>query len=56
MKTFIGFHGVCSITYPEFIRKGNLLGKNIGFYEIKNPLSSFEVKTQMSAKIFSKIL
>ena len=55
-KTFIGFHGVCSITYPEFIRKGNLLGKNIGFYEIKNPLSSFEVKTQMSAKIFSKIL
>tara|TARA_B100001123_G_C15272575_1_gene1010895 strand:- start:329 stop:1672 length:1344 start_codon:yes stop_codon:yes gene_type:complete len=55
-KTFIGLKGVCSITYPEFIRKGNLLGKNIGFFETKNPLSSFEIKTKTFAKMFSKIL
>ena len=43
-KSYIGLHGICCITYPEFIRTGKLIGHNIGLYEINEPLSHIEIR------------
>ena len=34
-KSFVGLHGVCCVTYPEYLRKGSLLGKNVGYSDKK---------------------
>ena len=43
-KSYIGLHGICCITYPEFIRTDKLIGHNIGLYEINEPLSHIEIR------------
>ncbi len=55
-KSMVGYHGIGCITYPEFIRKGKLLGDSIGLYQIENPLSFFEIRSKQSKSIASKIL
>ena len=55
-KCMIGYHGLGCISYPEFIRKGSLLGKKIGLLEINNPLSFFEVRSEISLNIAKKII
>jgi len=44
--TYIGLRGVCCVTHPEFLREGNLLGQKIGIYEIDNPYSPVEVRSE----------
>ena len=56
LKTYIGLHGLACLTHSEFIRKGSLLGKKIGFFTVKDNISSFEVRDQNSIDITSKIL
>ena len=55
-KTYLGLHGICCVTYPEFIREGLLIGKNIGLLPIKNHLSVIEIRDQETHRKFSKIL
>ena len=55
-KTYQGLHGTCCITYPEFIREGLLLGKNIGLFPVKNNLSIIEIRDNDTYKKFGKIL
>ena len=55
-KTYIGLHGLACLTHAEFIRKGSLLGKKIGFYKVENNISSFEVRDNNSIEIASKII
>ena len=55
-KSFVGLHGVCCATYPEYLRKGSLLGKNVGLFPIKNNLSSIEVRDVDAHKKFFKFL
>tara|TARA_B110000971_G_scaffold120591_1_gene123472 strand:- start:3438 stop:4778 length:1341 start_codon:yes stop_codon:yes gene_type:complete len=55
-KSFIGLHGVCCVTYPEYLRKGLLLGKNIGLYPINNNLSSIEIRDKESFKRFGYLM
>ena len=56
LKTYIGLHGLACLTHSEFVRKGSLLGKKIGFFKVKDNISSFEVRDQNSIDITSKIL
>ena len=53
-KTYIGLHGLCCITYPQFIRAGSLVGNNIGIHEVDYPLSAIEV-SRSYAEVFSRI-
>ena len=55
-QTYIGLHGLGCLTYSEYIRKGSLLGPNIGLYKIKNLIDSFEVREEDSFDIASKLL
>ena len=50
-KTYVGLKGLCCVTYPEYYRTGNLIGKNVGLYDVQNPLASFEVRSKKLAKI-----
>lgn len=55
-KTFLGLHGLCCVTYPEFVRNGQLIGKNIGLFPVKNHLSIIEIRNNETYKKFGKIL
>ena len=55
-KTFLGLHGLCCVTYPEFVRDGQLIGKNIGLFPVKNHLSIIEIRNNETYKKFGKIL
>ena len=54
--SIIGCPGLACITYPEFIRRGHLTGKNLGLYEINNHLSFFEVRDKNSYQIAHRLL
>jgi len=55
-KSYIGLHGICCATYPEYLRKGSLLGKNVGLFPIKNNLSSLEIRDTKSHEKFYQFL
>jgi len=55
-KTLVGLRGLCTITYPEFIRNGKIEGKKIGLYEINNHVSSIEVRDKKSTLNAAKII
>ncbi len=55
-KSLIGLHGLGCVTYPEFVRKGTLLGKKIGLFEIENTLSNIEIRNKESIALANKLL
>ena len=55
-KSMVGYHGIGCITYPEFLRKGKLLGDKVGLYEITNPLSFIEVRSTRSKQLIKNFL
>ncbi len=54
--TFIGLKGVGCVTHPEFLRSGNFLGKNIGIYEVNNPYSHIEVRSDEEIRMASVLI
>ncbi len=55
-KSLVGLHGLGCVTHPEFIRKEKILGKKTGLYEINNPIASFEVRNEESAKLAENLI
>lgn len=51
-KTYVGLHGLCCITYPEYIRRGSLLGKRVGLLKVENHLSWLEIRNEDTFKKF----
>lgn len=51
-KTYVGLHGLCCITYPEYIRRGSLLGKRVGLLKVENHLSWLEIRNEETFKKF----
>lgn len=51
--TFVELRGVACATHPEFLRKGSLLGSKIGIYEMANPYSHLEVRTDNDINMWS---
>src|SRR3989338_10013502 len=54
--TFLEIRGVACITHPEFIREGNILGEKIGMYEVSNPYSHLEVRSDEDFKMASSLI
>ncbi|HCT86555.1 MAG TPA: glycosyl transferase family 2 [Candidatus Margulisbacteria bacterium] len=50
----IGYAGLACVTYAEFIRKGHLLGNNVGISEIVDFYSTIELKTPASFELAEK--
>ena len=55
-QSFIGLFGLCCITHPMNIRNSNLFDGRYGIYEIKNQVSSLNIRDNSDADKFSKIL
>ena len=55
-KALIGIQGLCCVTHPEFIRKNSLLGKKIGLFEVKNKLSSLEIRNKADRSTAEKLI
>lgn len=49
--TFIELRGVGCVTHPEFLRQGQFLGQRICIYEIDNPYSHLEVRSEADFKM-----
>lgn len=54
--TFIELRGVGCVTHPEFLREGDLLGEKIGIYELNNPYSYLEVRSEADFKMASLLI
>lgn len=54
--TFVEVRGIGCVTHPEFIRSGSLLGKKIGIYELNNPYSHLEVRSETDAKMAAHLI
>ena len=53
---FISIKGLCTVTLPEFLREGSLLGEKIGIYEIDNPYSAIEVREEDDFRMAEKLI
>jgi len=54
--TFIELRGVGCVTHPQFLREGNILGRKIGIYEVNNPYSHVEVRSEEDYKMASFLM
>ena len=54
--TVVELRGVVTVTHPEFIRKGHLLGDKIGIYELDNPYSHIEVRNEKDFELASSLI
>jgi CMP-N-acetylneuraminic acid synthetase len=54
--TYIELKGVGCVTHPEFLREGMLLGEKVGIYELNNPYSHLEVRSEEDYKLASSLL
>lgn len=53
---YLELKGIGCVTHPEFLREGSLLGEKVGIYEIDNPYSAIEVRSEDDFKLASKII
>lgn len=54
--TFMELRGLGFITHPEFLRGGNMFGNKIGIYEIDNPYSGIEVRSEEDIRLASPLM
>jgi len=43
-QAMVGLLGLGCITYPMYLRSGNIIGKRLGVYNIEDPISSIQVR------------
>lgn len=54
--SYLELKGIGCVTHPEFLREGRLLGEKVGIYEIDNPYSPIEVRSEDDFKLASQII
>ena len=55
-STLLGLKGLCTVTYPTFVRNGMLIGKNIGIYQVDSQISCIEIRDENSINLAYKII
>ena len=53
---FVELRGLGCVTHPQFIRQGSLLGEKIGMYEVNNPYSHLEVRSDDDCQMASLLI
>jgi|MDTC01.1.fsa_nt_gb glycosyltransferase involved in cell wall biosynthesis len=53
--TYLGLRGLCCVTHPGFIREGNLFGEKVGIFEVDNPFSHLEIRSEDDFVLAEKI-
>lgn len=54
--TFLELRGLACATHPQFVRQGSLLGRKVGMYEVTNPYSSLEVRSEEDFTLASRLM
>ncbi|HOX09685.1 MAG TPA: glycosyltransferase [Candidatus Omnitrophota bacterium] len=54
--TYIELKGVGCVTHPEFLREGKLLGDKVGIYELDNPYSHLEVRSEDDFRMAASLI
>ena len=52
----ISLIGLGFVGYPENIRKGKLIGKKVGIYELTKPMNWIEIRDSESIKLFEPLI
>jgi len=52
---YIGLPSLGCVTYPEFVRKGSRLGKNIGILKVGEPMSTIEIREPKDLKLLDRV-
>jgi glycosyltransferase involved in cell wall biosynthesis len=55
-KTIISLFGMCSVTYPEIIKSGNIFSGKTGIYQVNDSISNIEIRDEKSFKIYKNLL
>jgi len=55
-KSYVGFKGLCCVTYPEFLRQETLFGDKVGLFEVDYQLSFLEVRDEKGRDVASKLI
>ena len=55
-QVMIGLIGLGCVTYPMFIRNGNLYNNRLGFFEITDYISSIQIKGNINKNLFAKFI
>jgi CMP-N-acetylneuraminic acid synthetase/GT2 family glycosyltransferase len=55
-KSYIGIKGLCSVTYPEFLRQEIPLGNKVGLFEVDNSYSWIEVRDDTSREMYKEMI
>lgn len=54
--TYVELKGVGCVTHPQFVREGNLLGERVGIYEVTNPYSPIEVRSEEEFTLAARLI
>ena len=55
-KIFVGMPGLGLITYPELVRKQKIFDQKVGFFQVKSPIASVEVRDKEGFEVAKKLL
>jgi len=55
-KIFVGMPGLGLITYPELVRKQKIFDQKVGFFQVKSPIASIEVRDKEGFEVAKKLL
>ena len=55
-KSFVGLFGLCCVTHPLAIRNSNLFESKYGIYEVKNQISSLNIRNNVDAMKLGNLL
>ena len=54
--TLVELRGIGVVTHSQFIREGSLLGQKVGIYEVNNPYSHLEVRSEADFQMATLLL
>lgn len=54
-KMYVGLLGLGCILKTDLVLTGEILGKNVGLYEINNPFSHLSIKTKIDLPLFEQL-
>ena len=53
-RLLVSLGGLCFITLPDYIKDSSMYGSKILKYEVKDPLSSIQIRTKKDLSLFKK--
>ncbi|MEK7790909.1 MAG: hypothetical protein AAB309_04720, partial [Deltaproteobacteria bacterium] len=53
---YLELRGLGAVTRPEFLREGHIFGDRVGMYEVNNPHSLLEIRTESDFRLLNPLI